>query len=343
MPDAREIVSEPEWLPLGFDRAGSAILFGRMTRAAASRAAFLDHRAAEAVRERARLPLDETARALPAGRAAPAFIFHTSFCCSTLLARALDCEGRVAALKEPNVLLDVANALRVDERLRNDAAARARLVGLVFALLARPARGERQVLVKPTNGANSLLPDAARAGAPILLLHGPLRDYLVSIIKKGEEGRAFVRQQFNMFGFDGGLGAIPQRQAMGLTDLQVAALIWRHQIESFAQALAEFPAARLAALDYRRLLAAPAAALRAAARHLDLDIPEAALDAAAAGDVFARDAKFADRAFDAARRSAEEESIAAQWGATLDLICGWADNMDLGVKASLPLARALSF
>lgn len=342
MPTADQIVADPEWTPLGYDRNRSAIFFAKISRKDASRAAFLDQRAEAAFKDRAFVPLaDVYPRALkPAAPAA--FIFHTSFCCSTLLARALDVEGRVLALKEPNVLLDVANALRADETLKRDGATAARLVDSVFNLLARPARGETGALIKPTNAANNLLDRAVGSGAPTLLIYGPLRDYLVSIIKKGEEGRAFVRQQFNIFMFDGGgLGAIPGRQALGFTDLQIAALVWRHQIEAFARALAAFPQARLASLDYRDLLADPSKALKSASRHLGLEIPDADLDAAAASDIFARNSKFEEQTFDAAAKKSEEEAITRQWGETIDLIGRWAEKLSLGFDVTLPLARRL--
>lgn len=342
MPDLAEILREPDWLPLGIDRARGVIEFGRISRQDAARAAFLDHRAAAAVAERAAFPIAEAMRAGAPPAPVPAFIFHTSFCCSTLLARALDKEGRVLALKEPNILLDLANALRVDEALKRDAATAGRLVATVFALLARPPRGESRVVLKPTNSANSLIDAAIGAGAPTLLLYGPLQDYLVSILKKGEEGRAFVRQQFNIFALDGaGLGAIPQRQALGFTDLQIAALVWRCQIETFARALAIAPRARLAALDYRDLLRDPARALPAVARHLALDIPESDLEKTATSEIFARDSKFDDRSFDAAARDAEERAVLDQWRAPIDLILAWADKLDLGVTAPMPLPRAL--
>jgi hypothetical protein len=37
------------------------------------------------------------------------FVFHTAFCCSTLLARALDVPGSSMGLKEPSVLVDFAS------------------------------------------------------------------------------------------------------------------------------------------------------------------------------------------------------------------------------------------
>ncbi|MBI1365013.1 MAG: hypothetical protein GC153_03545 [Alphaproteobacteria bacterium] len=340
-----ELVEDPAWLPEAFDPARDAIAFARIDRAGLAKEAFLDKRMAGSVTARATAPAGDiiAASARLPRRPPPAFIFHTAFCCSTLLARALDRPESALALKEPNILLDLANAARVDEQLKRDPARFQSLFRAVAALLARPHAGEERVVVKPTNTASTLLGSALAIGAPALLLYGQLRDFLISIIKKGEEGRAFVRLQYNIYALDGaGLAAIPPRQAMGFTDLQVAAVVWRHQIEQFARVLDGAPAARLASLDYRKLLEAPAAVLTSAADHLRLPLDEAALTAAAASDVFARNSKFADQKFDAAQRGADEAALAERWKSELDLIVRWAAGLNLGVEARLPLPRALS-
>ena len=51
--------------------------------------------------------------ALPSAKA-PHFIFHSAFCCSTLLARAFDIEGQSIGLKEPTILTWRANERSVN-------------------------------------------------------------------------------------------------------------------------------------------------------------------------------------------------------------------------------------
>jgi hypothetical protein len=343
MAGVSELVADPSWLPDGYDPARDVVRFARVDREALKREAFLDGRMAASVQERAEAPFAEVAATVERSSPPPppAFLFHSSFCCSTLLARALDAPGRTLALKEPNVLLDLANALRVQERFRRDVAQFDRAVGVVFSLLARPhAEGER-VLVKPTNTASTLLAFALKRGARCLLLYGGLRDFLISILKKGEEGRSFVRGQYNIFALDGGgLSAIPARQAMTFTDLQVATIVWRHQVEQFHRALASGDG-RLVSLDFRILLAEPARTLKGAARHLELGIPDASLDAVAKGEIFARDAKFSDRAYDTSARTRDEAALEERWAAELDLMETWAKGLHLGVDARLPLPRVL--
>ncbi|GAB4521691.1 MAG: hypothetical protein Kow00133_08790 [Amphiplicatus sp.] len=346
MTDVETLAADPRWLPEAYDAARGVVRFARIDRARLSCEPFLDRRMEDSVTARAEASLDVVARALErtAPPPVPAFIFHTAFCCSTLLARALDAPGACLSLKEPNILLDLANAQRVDERLRRDPAAFARLFQIVTRLLARlHAAGER-VLIKPTNTASTLAQAALAAKSPCLFLYGDLDEFLISILKKGEEGRVFARQLYNIFALDGvGLAAIPPRQAMGFTDLQVAAVVWRHQIEQFARLLSSPPSgARLASLDFRRLLANPGTTLKAAARALDLPIADEILEATAAGEIFARNAKFADQTYDAAKREAEEKALRERWRAELDLIARWAGRLHLGTDARLPLPRALA-
>lgn len=340
---AAELVKDPAWLPEGYDAVRDVVRFARIDRAGLVREAFLDERMARSVSARAEAPVAALTPLLgDAPFEPPRFIFHTAFCCSTLLARALDAPGASLALKEPNILLDIANAARANERLRRDPALFAKLCRTVFALLARPHEDSEKVVIKPTNTASTLAPHAFAAGAPVLFLYGDLREFLVSLLKKGEEGRSFVRRQFNIYALDGaGLAAIQPRQAMTFTDLQVAALVWRHQVEQFHRFLIGEKTGA-ASLDFRVLLADPAKTLKAAARHLRLPIAGETLETTARGEIFARNSKFADVKYDAAQRDAEEAALIERWKPELDLIARWAGQINLGVDAKLPLPKTLA-
>ena len=167
-----------------------------------------------------------------------------------------------------------------------------------------------------------------------------VREFLMSILKKGEEGRAFARKMFNIFAMDATpLGAIEPRQAMSLTDLQTAALVWRHQIEEFIGLLASSPAA--ASLDYASFIGDPADYLRAAATALKLEIDSAALAAVASGPVFKTDAKFAASPFTAQTRKAANDDLEFRHGAEISMIAQWAEKLRLSRDLKSPLPNAL--
>lgn len=273
---------------------------------------------------------------------APPFIFHTAFCCSTLLARALDVPGVALALKEPDILMGLANALRVDEQLRQSPARMSALVRTVFGLLGRRFSAGEPVLIKPTNSANNLVPYAVESGARVILLYGGLRDFLISVLKKGEACKSFVRQQYNIFALDpAGLGTIPQRQAVAFTDLQACALVWRHQMELFQRVLASAPPDQVASLEFTSLLDAPAAVLREVARHLELDHSEATLESVASGEIFTKNSKFADQEYSTDQREQDASQVGERYADALDLIENWATQLKLGEDLRLPLSSGL--
>lgn len=338
MPSIDELIADPQWFPEALEVDKNIIRFARIGRERLAREAFLDERMTGADLQRCEARLaDLLATFDAAALREPTFIFHSAFCCSTLLARALDAPGRALALKEPRILMDVANAIRVSDKAKASPGYVDALCRLIFGLLARPHEGGESIVIKPTNSANNLLPYAVKLNSKVLLLYGDLRSFLVSILKKGEQGRAFARRQFNIFSLDpGGLSAIHPRQAVGLTDLQIAALVWRHQIELFQHALAAHPGP-VASLDFRVLLAARAPALKAVARKLGLGLAEAMLEDKATGEIFMRNAKFADEPYDAKRRDIEGAAIEGKFREELDVITKWASTVSLGMDVRLPL------
>jgi hypothetical protein len=334
-----DIRKDPAWFPASLSPDYETIQFVQLSRTRLADEAFLDQRMDTS---------RDTTRSVAVAEVAPAFqqtpgplpvfVFHSAFCCSTLLARALDVPGRCLALKEPDVLMGVANALRT----RNDGAANQRLFNTVLGLLARRFDEREPILIKPTNSANNLLPHVLATGARVLVLYGDLRSFLVSVLKKGEACKAFVRTQFNIFSLDaGGLNSIPSRQAMTFTDLQVAALVWRHQLETFQSLLSGTTSDHAASLDFRDLVRSPAPTLAAVANHFELAHDRALLDDIAAGSVFHRNAKFADQEMSPRQREQEAGEVEANFGDAIDQVCDWAQQLDLGGGLQLPLPQAL--
>ena len=338
-----ELLNDPAWFPAAIDTKAGTLGFARIDRASLSKEAFLDQRMAGSVTARETAALAEVIATFSSQqKRVPAFIFHTAFCCSTLLARALDAPGTALALKEPDVLMGLANILRVDAELRQSPERAEALLHTIFGLLARRFVCDERILVKPTNAANNLLPPAVQSGARAVLLYGDLRSFLVSVLKKGEACKAFVRQQYNIFSLDAdGLAAIPQRQAVAFTDLQAATAVWRHQMELFDRTLTATQRDQVVSLDFKTLMAKPVAALQAVAHHLDLPHSDAALDAMANGPVFSHNAKFSDQAYSAGQHHQDTQLIEERYGETLDLIEDWAGQLSLGTTLQMPLPGAI--
>jgi hypothetical protein len=343
VPQLDELLGDPCWFPTALDSGAGTIRFGHIDRDTLASESFLDERMHGAITRWESASLSAVVSALESEqRKAPPFVFHTAFCCSTLLARALDQPGVAFALKEPDILMSLANALRVDEQLQQSPARMSALVRTVFGLLGRRFTADELVLIKPTNSANNLIPYAVETGARVILLYGGLRDYLISVLKKGEACKSFVRQQYNIFALDPkGLGAIPQRQAVAFTDLQACAMVWRHQMELFQRVLSSAPQGQVASLEFTSLLDAPAAVLGEVARHLELDHSEAALESVACGEIFSKNSKFADQEYSADQREQDASLIGERYAEALDLIENWAAQLNLGEDLRLPLSCRL--
>lgn len=339
---AADIVADARWFPHRLDMERRTVSFGRFDRDALARASFLDYRIEDAAQGWAVLSFDDllgVADKIPP--AAPTFLFHTSYCCSTLLARALDHPGRVLALKEPEIIMGVSNAYRMAQS-QQELDAIHKLRAALLSLIARPHQGDERVLIKPTNAANNLVALFAALKLPMILLYGDLRGFLASVIKKGDPSKTIIRQIYRVYAMDRiGVSAIAQRDALALTDLQIAALVWRHQMEFFEEVLRAPENGNARSLDFRALLKSPAETLHAAGAHLGFDIARDDAQVVATGPLFSTDAKDSSRSYDAQTREAEERALLDEHVDALDLIENWAFNLSLWPTRTESLSRPL--
>lgn len=328
------IARDPLWFPHRYDPGHDALHFRYLPRAVHRGATFLTDEY---------LPAGEPTiiRRRDAMAAAPApaplhFIFHSAYCCSTLLARAFDIDGVAMGLKEPVLLNDL-----VGWQHRGGTAAQiAPVLDDGLALLARPFGAGEAVVVKPSNVANGLAPAmlAMRPGARALLLHAPLRTYLGSIAKKGMWGRLWVRdllvkqlrEGLHPFGFK-------PEDYLGQTDLQAGAIGWLAQHALFASMVKQFGPARVRTLDSETLMADPAAAMTALGGlfGIELDVP-----AVVAGPAFTRHSKF-DTDFGAEARADEHRDAAQVHGEEIDKVAIWAEAVAASAGVPLVLPGAL--
>lgn len=331
-------VADAEWLAHRYDPGHDAIHFTHVPRAVHRAATFLTDdylppRAAPLVIRR------EEALAAAPPPAPIHFIFHSAYCCSTLLARAFDLPGRAMGLKEPPILNDL-----VGWRRRGAApAAVARVLDAALALLARPFGPGEAVVVKPSNVANGFADVmlAMRPDASALLLHAPLPVFLGSVARKGMEGRLWVRTLLVGLVKDGliDLGLTPE-DLLGQTDLQVAAVGWLAQHALFARLIERHGPDRVRVLDSEALMAGPAAALTALAAHFRIDLDEATLAAALAGPAFNSHSKTGAR-FAAGDRLDEQRGGAALHAEEIERVLVWADAVAKTAGVPMRLAAPL--
>ncbi len=333
---ASTLLEDPRWLPFDLDLRAGQFLFVEADRAFVESTPFLDQRADLTGRRRAALAFNQLPGPVER-QAAPAFIWHSAFCASTLLARCLSVEGRTIAYSEPSGLATLASLKRHGHTTEFN-----RLFPLYMNLLARPPADAGRVVIKPTNAANSLISDCAALwpDARHLFVTSELPVFLTSILKKSEPGRAFTRQLYTMFARDGSLlGQIPPEQAFQLTDIQIAALVWQAQLAMMREASAKLDPARTAWLDGDDFLARPEASLDAASRFLDLGLDAQTVQAVVAGPLMSRDVKNPGKAFDPASRRAPA-GLKPLMDSHFDAVIAWSASVARTPQSPYP-ARPL--
>lgn len=341
MTSTSEILNDPHWFPAALDAASRTMTFLRTDRAALSAAPFLDERFTQTQKNPVTLPLSDVFAHTPQASAPPHWIFHTAFCCSTLMARAMDVPGHSLSLKEPGILMGLANANRVAQQQGLSAKDLRQLTDAVFALLARRFSPSEAIIIKPTNPANPVAADALAQGHRAIFMVSELKDFLISVLKKGEACKAFMRTLYNIFALDPApLGKIPQRQALTFTDLQITTLVQQHQME-FMTGLGQTFAAQTRAFDGNKLPANPQAFLEAAAHHFDLGWTSTTAEQQASSEVFSRNSKFDDEMYSGDARAEDAAEIEAIHSEALSVTLQWAATLTLGGRSNMPPATPL--
>ncbi|HUQ13426.1 MAG TPA: hypothetical protein VM055_04040 [Novosphingobium sp.] len=329
-------LSNAEWLAHRYIESEDRVRFVRVPRERHREIAFLvddllgpdlpthEMPAAEALREAGPGPL--------------CWLFHSAFCGSTMLVRALDRPGAAMGLSEPVILNDLVGFRRRGAPPREVA----RLADLAGRLLARPFAAGEAVVVKPSNVLNPLtrLMLSLRSDAPAIGLYAPLETFLVSVARKGLECRAWGRELLEGYLGDGfapfGFSA---QDYFRQTDLQVAALGWLAQHRQFAALAAEF-GARFATLDADRLADDPAAAIGAAARHYGLALDAAAVDEIAHGPAFTRHSK-SGAAYGPEARARDYDAARTAYGDEIGKVTVWAEAVAASAGIALEPPRPL--
>ena len=270
----------PEWLAHRYDETTDQIRFVEHDRATRASVPFLIDQYLPAQPFKA-LERQQARQAAPA--TAPLhFIFHSGFCCSTLLAACFDQPGLATAFSEPMILNDVHGWRR---RGATPAAVGA-LLDDALSFLARPFAGDAAAVVKPSTLLNGLASAMLRLrpDARAVLIHAPLRDFLVSIAKKGLDGRLWARELFLSMRREGLTGSMgfDDESFFGQTDLQIAACGWLGQQALFAALTNTYPD-RVRTIDSEAFLDRPDATLRAAAKLFRLEFSEDRLSHAFSG------------------------------------------------------------
>jgi hypothetical protein len=338
MNEVTAIAGDYRWFPFRLDASGTSVAFVHADRDDHRAVTFLDDELFRRSGDSRQVPVQEL---VPVAQALPAnpchFIFHSAFCCSTLLARALDVPGKSMGLKEPLVLNDLVQAAMAagEPGVPNSSA-----LAPILSLLARPFAAGETVIVKPSNAANPLIEQimGARPASKALLLSSELPDFLRSVAKKALWGRIWARRSIVAVNrwphFQPGFS---EAERWEHSDLQVAALLWLDHRAQFS-ALAGQLGGRVASMDSTILLNDPSRALRAVGDFFELGFSPEEIAAIVGGPVFAKNSKRQDEDFNAQRRRDEHAAIGDALAEEIAMVAKWADSVAdfAGIPKQLP-------
>lgn len=332
--------ADPRWFPERFDDRTGELSFVLTDRDALAGQAFLDARWSRLGAERKRVGAAALIPRLPVDTPRTNFLWHTGFCCSTLLAKALDAPQRNLSLCEPQILVEVADAKRMG--LLAHGGAYTKLPQLVFHLLTRTIDSDASTTLKPAPAANFLLHEAAQqTSGPMLFLFSDCRSFLISLIGMGEEGRKYARRMLLAVLGDGHPQSYwPVPQIMSLSDLEAAALVWHMQMAEF---LREWPllGTRARSLDCDAFLESPVEVLNLLDEFFSLGLGSEHAKHVTEGPLFRRNAKNPQSAFDASARREQHRQIALQMGTELDRIVARSYELCPGTPRGAPLPNPL--
>jgi hypothetical protein len=334
---AARIVADPEWLAHRYDEQHDAFQFRRVTRARHAEVPFATDDCLGQEPEPAVIGREQAAALL--GEQAPIhFIFHSAFCASTMLVRALDLPGSAMGISEPVTLNDMAGWRKRGAEVRKHAMVMNDLLGQ----LARPWGQGEAVVIKPSSVFNGLAMGALhlRPAARALLLYAPIEQFLLSVARKGMWCRLWARELLESLLIDGmvDLGFEP-RDYLRQTDLQAAGVGWLAQHHLFHRIAARYGPERIATLDSETLTNDPASSVAKVAAHFGLKA-QAATDYAGHAAIL-RNSKSGD-AFAHGERQMDQQRARETYGDEIDKVAEWIRVVAErnGIALELPFSLA---
>lgn len=313
------------------DVDGDRAVFFPSSRGLLGEAAFVDGRSDIATGAPEMARLSELLRSSRPEPAPDRFIFHVSFCGSTLLSRLLDVPGHSLVLKEPNCLVDLATWKSLTVRAGKSIDRLDPALHLARFALRRPFALGEAVTVKPSSWVNNLIPELTADPAGILPLFVTIgrAGFLRAVLRGGSERLGFAaRLAWHLApGFPNGdrllrdaveAAAEPLGQAANL-----AVLAHHLEIELFDEALKRGNWGKGQRIDLEEMLADPVECARKAARALRLPLDPDQL--ARNVERFAgRHSKDPARAYSAESRREDDATVSAHHQATIEAALDWA-------------------
>lgn len=320
-----DVFESPEWYPIRINWLRRTLEFVRMSPDSYKESVFLDSRTRHLGKGIFDIRLDDlllAALTSPPQAKIVHYILHTTFCCSTLLARYFELVPSCFVLKEPAVLTQL--ALSPDPQ---SSPLWQEVFDLCLRLLTTRTYGSEEfVIIKPHEPVNSivttLLERNARASATFISTD--LRFFLLSVLKS-QERRDWVRRRVASMEVPEVLCPdLANINRNGLADAEAAAFLWSVNRALCWQLASIVDGARLFVLDAEKLLTSPAAVLRAVAAIARVPIDGQALEQLISHPSMRKYSKDPARPYDASARRVELTDMEGRYGSEASRGLEWA-------------------
>ena len=328
------IQDDPAWIPHGIDAQAKVVEFIRVPDSALKKAGFLFEFEAHSASDRHSLTFEQVLQ-IRAQHVPLHFIFHSAFCRSTLLARALNVPGKSTGLSEPGIFAAIANA--------GDAVKP--LVPALLSLLAKPRGTEQVVFAKPTNHANRLIPLllSASPSSKAILMTNDLPVFLKSVRRRGLLGRRWGRELFlEMQSYAGMDFQMSPRESFAMTDMQAAGLAWFLNQNYFHSLSNSAFADRLRILNGDRFNDERAETLQAALSFTGVELSDGEAKQAASSAIFDTHAKLGGQFSDTVTPVAASLTSDAINEEEAAQVSEWLSHYSRQIGLELPLAQNLT-
>ncbi len=289
------------------------------------------------------IPLSQLERLAKPNQAQPAkppnFIFHTAYCGSTFLSRCLDVPGHSISLREPQLLLDVANAKRMNWQARSANMDYRHLLHLALNLLKRAAPKDEHLIIKPVNSVNNIVIEILQASprSLALMMYTDARNFVLSTLKKGEAARQTTRAMFDLLRCDfPHLQNLKLSDAIHMSDLKLILTLWRLQLEQANAIIQQLGKDKIKSVHAEALISKPAEVLVAAGEMFSLNLSQSqAIEILATKG--AADAKDQSQTFSVEKRDKTYKVLEEFYGDDLENGFKWlsANNQNMSLAPSL--------
>ncbi len=255
------------------------------------------------------------------------YIFHTAFCCSTLLARQLGSIPTFFVLKEPAVLDQIAELLYNPNNVRlcNSQFNIADILRVTMALLARTYSSNQVAVIKTSDYCLGIGGHLAHhnSNARVVFLSSPLRAFLLSVLKCPKR-REWARIRLDQSAINSTANIMTTRvPTETMTDGQVAASLWVLYRSLFERLRSTVDPTRIMSIDSDLVAAYPLVTLRDVTRFLGRPVSTKVLLNALSHDVCNVHSKDLTLPYDNAARQDEFRQGELHFGAEADEAIRW--------------------